>query len=148
MRSFLNLFKALPIEKIGKKDPSNELLKKTIKMGFIFSSEVIFNYSEKDLNSIIIEIEKIIGLDPTKLNSTFHKSWGRVKDSPMEILVIEQILHYITTYGFERLGIYNENTIYIPTEELKIPRLNIDMIPLVVIKGYTKEEFKEKVFKL
>lgn len=148
MRSFLNLFKALPIEKIGKKEPSNELLKKTIKMGFIFSSEVIFNYSEKDLNSIIIEIEKIIGLDPTKLNSTFHKSWGRVKDTPMEILVIEQILHYMTTYGFESLGIYNENTIYIPTEELKIPRLNIDKIPLVVIKGYTKEEFKEKVFKL
>lgn len=148
MKSFLTLFKALPIEKVGKKNPTKELLEKTIKRGFAFSPEVVFNYSEDDLNSIIIEIEKIFGLDPSKLNNTFHKSWGKIKNTPMEILVFEQMIHYITTYGFEQLGIYDENTVYIPTEKLKIPKIDIDKIPLILIKGYTKEEIKVKIFNL
>ena len=73
MKSFVNLFKAVLVTKSGKKEASKELLRETIKRGFIFSPDVIFNYSEKELNSMIPEIEKIIGLTPIKLNNTFHK---------------------------------------------------------------------------
>lgn len=45
MKSTLNLFKALPVTTKDKKKPSKELLKKTIKHGFIFSPEVAL---EKD----------------------------------------------------------------------------------------------------
>ena len=40
------------------------------------------------------------------------------------------------------------NYVYIPKEKLDIPDLNIDGIKLVVIKGYTKKELKDKLLNL
>lgn len=148
MKAFINLFKAIPISKNGQKNASKDFLNKTVRKGFIFSPEVIFNYSENELNAMINEIETIIGLDSVKMNTTFHKSWNKIKTSSIEELFIEQCIHYLTTYGFESLGIYDKNLVYIPTEKLKVPNINIDKIPLIVIKGYTIDKFKEKIFDL
>ena len=150
MKSIIRLFKAVPIaSKVWKeqKDFSNVLLKATIEKGFIFTPEVAYNYSEKQLLEIIKLVETEVGLTGAQMNSSFHKSWAKVKDSTMFQLVIEQIIHYITTYGFEYLGIYNKNTVYIPDEQLKIPELK-DGITLTVIKGYTKPELKSKLLDL
>jgi len=144
MRSTVRLFKALPIASNRKKNPSKELLEKTIKKGFIFAPEIVYNYSEKDFDSLIKLVEREIGLTGEKMNNSFHKSWKKVKDAKIEQLVLEQILHYITTYGFEAMEIYNENSVYVPKEKLEVPNLE-DNIPLTVIKGYTKEELKEKL---
>jgi len=65
----------------------------------------------------------------------------------MEQLVMEQLIHYFTTYGFKDMGIYSEESVYIPSEKLDIPELKED-IKLTVIKGYTKEELKEKLMKM
>jgi len=62
-------------------------------------------------------------------------------------LVIEQLFHYITTYGYEYLGIYDKDSVYIPNEKLEIPKLK-NGITLTVIKGYTKKELKEKLLEL
>ena len=35
------------------------------------------------------------------MNSSFHKSWKKIRDTDMEQLVIEQLAHYLTTYGKE-----------------------------------------------
>ncbi|MBA7708351.1 hypothetical protein ES703_117249 [subsurface metagenome] len=48
MKATIKLFKALPIKVRQKKSPTKELLEKTIKRGFIFSPEVIYNYSNYD----------------------------------------------------------------------------------------------------
>jgi hypothetical protein len=148
MKSTVRLFKAFPIVKKGKGKMNKALLKETIKLGFIFSPEVIFNYSERDLIQKIKIIESEIGLSAEKMNNAFHKSWKKIKEADIEQLAIEQILHYITTYGFERLGIYDQDLVYIPAEKLKIPKTNIDKISLVVIRGYTKDELKTKVLDL
>ena len=50
--------------------------------------------------SVIREAIKMYGRDGFKWNQTFHKSFGTVRDSSIETLVIQQIVHYITTYGF------------------------------------------------
>lgn len=147
MKALIRLFKAVEVRSKKRKSSSKELLAKTIRRGFIFSSEVVYNYSEKELDKIIKVIEEEVGLTPEKMNSTFHKSWDKVKNAPMIQLVMEQILHYITTYGFEFLGIYNVNSVYIPHEELKIPELKKG-INLVVVHGYTKKEIKEKTISL
>lgn len=140
----IRLFKALPIESKRKKKPSKDILKKTIKRGFVLSPEVIFNYPNQ--NEIIKLVEKEYGITPEQLNNSFHKSWEKIKSASDEQLFLEQILHYITTYGFENIGIYNEDSIYIPNEELDIPE--VKDVKLVVIKGYTKEELKSKLLKL
>ena len=148
MESIIRLFKALPITKKGKGKINKTLLEKTVKLGFIFSPEVIYNYPEKELIKLIDIVAGEIGLSAEAMNSAFHKSWKKIKDANIEQLVIEQILHYITTYGFEAMGIYGNNTIYIPCEQLKIPKIKIDKISLTVIHGYTKEELKGKLIAL
>ncbi len=147
-KSILKLFKAVLItEKKGGRQKKS-ILEKTIKSGFIFSPEVIYNYPEGELLKLVVVIEKELGLTTDQLNNSFHKSWKKVKEANIEQLIIEQILHYITTYGYEDLGIYSEDTIYIPTEKLDVDALGSMKIPLFVIKGYTKEELKDKVLGL
>lgn len=145
MKSTIKLFKAVPITAKRKKNPSKELLEETIKKGFIFSPEVVANCS--NIMELIKIVEEEIGLTPEKFNSSFHKSWGKVKDAPIEKLVAEQIIHYFTTYGFEELGIYDESSVYIPNEQLDIPEIEKD-IKLTIIRGYTKEELKVKLLSL
>ena len=144
MKSIIRMFKAIPISSKEKKNPSEYILSETLKRGFIFSPEVFSNYSEKQLLELITIIEKEVGLTGKQMNSSFHKSWGKVKDSSMFQLLIEQLFHYITTYGYESLGIYDKDSVYIPNEKLEVPELDGD-ITLTVIKGYTKEEIKEKL---
>lgn len=143
MKATIRLFKAVPIsDKNSVGITTNKILKKTIKRGFVFSPNVIGNYSQNQLENIITDVENEIGLTPKKMNQTLHKSWYKVANVSDEQLFIEQILHYITTYGFEAMGIYDEDSVYIPTEKLKIPKIKVDKVPLTVISGMTKDELK------
>ena len=148
MKSTIKLFKGVLITQKRKKKPTKELLDKIIKKGFLFASEVIYNYSEEELNKLIEIVEKEVGLTAEQMNNSFHKSWIKVKTASMQQLVMEQLIHYLTTYGFEELGIYDKDSVYIPKEKLKIPELDVESFNFVLIKGYTKEELKEKLMKL
>jgi len=147
MKAVLKIFKAVPIEKKSRKKISNEILKKTIRYGFLFTPEVVNNFSDKELDNLINIIKKEIGISAEQMNNAFHESWQKIKDASIEQLVIEQMIHYFTTYGFESLGIYNKESVYIPNEKLEIPELKED-IPLIIIKGYTKKELKDKLLEL
>lgn len=144
MESTLRLFKAVPIE-YKRKKTDKDLMVKTIKRGFIFSPEVIYNYPDAD--RLIELVEKNIGITAQQLNSSFHKSWTKIKEASIEQLVLEQMIHYLTTYGFEALGIYNEESVYIPNEKLEIPEVTED-IRLTLIRGLTKDELKTKLITL
>lgn len=147
MDSIIRLFNAVLVKNKVRAQIPPGILKSTIRNGFILSEEIVANYSQVELNKVISKIEKIVGFSGEKANSSFHKSWKKIKDSTIEQLLLEQIVHYITTYGFESLGIYDQNTIYIPEEVLNIPKLGkIEKLSLVCIKGYTIEEIKEKLF--
>lgn len=89
----------------------------------------------------------MFGKKPEEWNSTFHKSFNTVLETPIEVLIAQQIIHYFTTYGLEELDLYNESLVYIPNEHLEIPELEED-IPLVVIKEITETELTEKLMKL
>jgi hypothetical protein len=148
MISTLRLFRALPIKDRTKRKPEKALFEKTIQKGFIFAPEVVGNYPEKELFQLAEVIEKEIGLTPEQMNASFHKSWKKIKEADIEQLVLEQIVHYFTTYGFEFFGIYSPDSVYIPKEELKIPDIDMDNINFTAIRGYTKEEFKDKLLRL
>lgn len=146
INSTIRLFDAVLVtDKNKKREITKEILEKTIRYGFVLSPEIIGNYS--NYNDIIDRVIKECGLTPEQLNSSLHKSWDKIENAPEMQLVFEQIMHYITTYGFEMLGCYSEDTVYIPYERLEIPELQ-DNIKLKVIKGYTIEELKEKLLGL
>lgn len=153
MRQLLRLFKAVEIKSEGERKASKAILERTIKSGFILSPSIIYNYSDEELVELIGVVEEEIGLTLREMNNAFHKSWKKIKEANIEQLVLEQFVHYITTYGFEALGIYEENTshpesVYIPNEKLELPDIDIDNFSLNVIQGYTAEQIKEKVIAL
>lgn len=140
----LNLFRALHVKNDVKGVSNPDLMKITLPCGFVFSPVVTASFSQKQL----LDLTRDFFVHPEQMNSTFHKSWKKVKTASIQQLVIEQLLHYITTYGFEALGCYNEDAVYIPVEKLKIPEIDVDKFKVTVIHGYTTEQLKEKVLGL
>ncbi|WP_066116984.1 hypothetical protein [Geminocystis sp. NIES-3709] len=124
-----------------KKNLPESVLVRTIQNGYILEDTIA---PDENLLNLI---ESVVGISGIKANSAFHKSWKIIQDSSMESLVTQQIIHYITTYGFERLGIYREDAVYIPKEILELPAITDD-IPLVVIKAMTAEEILEQIINL
>ena len=147
VHSTLKLFKAIPVSTQNKKNPSMNISEETINHGFMFSREIAGNYTERELGFLIEKIADEIGITPEQMNSSFHKSWKKVRDAPYFQLLIEQVFHYMTTYGYEAMGVYDESTVFIPNEKLDVPEIK-DGIKLTIIKGYTKKQLKEKLLKI
>lgn len=102
--------------------------------GFIIEPDAL--WAKKEIISYYSK-EKLNGND---LNKTFHRSWQKIKESSRIELLIEQINHYISTYGSDF-----QNEIYIPKEVLNVPDLKLNF---KVIKAYTEEEMQEKCLSL
>lgn len=102
--------------------------------GFVIEPDAV--WAKKEIISYY-KREKLNGND---LNKTFHKSWQKIKDSTRFQLLIEQINHYISTYGS-----HFQNEIYIPNEILNVPDLKLTF---KVIKAYSNEEMQEKCLSL
>lgn len=140
-KATLRLFNAIEVKNKDKKNLPESVLKRTISLGYILDPAIAPD--EKLLNTI----ETVVGISGIKANSAFHKSWKVIQDSSMESLVTQQIIHYITTYGFENLSIYREDAVYIPAEILELPTIT-DNIPLVFIKAMTAQEILENIINL
>lgn len=146
IKASLKLFKSyLPncTEELDVCKDVNEFKDDMLKKGLIF----VTKETENIPSLVVDEALQLYGVKEEEWNQTFHKSFATVRDTDIETLVIQQIAHYITTYGFETLGIYNKDIVYIPKEELNIPELDRD-IPLVIIKEITENELQEKLMTL
>lgn len=146
--STIRLFKALQVSTKRKKKHTKTIIKETVDYGFIFSPEVVNNFSEKELSGLSVLIKSEVGISPEEMNSSFHKSWKKIKEASIQTLVLEQLIHYFTTYGLELFGAYSPDSVFIPAEKLEIPYIDLDNIKLAVIRGYTRDEIKEKVISL
>jgi len=136
----LRLFNAIQVDKKSQHDHSG-IMERTIRNGYWLDSSIPAN------KAVLGEIEELIGISGEKANASFHKSWKVVRDASMETLVLQQIIHYLTTYGAEALGIYDEGMVYIPNEVLKLPKFEAKL-PVVFIKALTKEEVLDRIIKL
>ena len=79
------------------------------------------------------ENSKLTGLE---LNKTFHKSWGKIVNSTAYELMLEQLKHYVSTYGSNFTS-----EMYIPEEVLNVPKLKLKF---QVIQGLSKAELTNK----
>jgi len=89
-------------------------------------------YAEKAVEDFFQE-NTLSGND---LNKTFHKSWKKVRDSSRFELFVEQITHYLSTYGTDFQG-----ETYIPDEILNVPEVKLKV---KVISVLTKSQAVEK----
>ena len=141
LKATLRLFKAVPIKSRLKNDPDSPTLAKTIPLGYVLDTSI------ESTQAMLKTINKHVGLSGEQANATFHKSWEKVRSADIEQLVLEQIMHYVTTYGFAEYGIYSPSTVYIPAEKLDLP-LVTDSIPLTYIRGLTAPELLAEIVKL
>ena len=132
--AIIKLFKSY----IGEGDNEFELDKDALKKGIIIDK----NASKEVINNSV----KIWGIDGFLINQTFHKSFEKVTSSLTEKLIIEQLVHYFTTYGYESLGI-TDGTVYIPSEMLYVPDLE-DGYKFIFIKRISSKELKKRLWNL
>ncbi|NIF06825.1 hypothetical protein F3J23_15365 [Chryseobacterium sp. Tr-659] len=102
--------------------------------GFVIESDAL--WAKKEIISYYSK-EKLNGND---LNKTFHKSWEVIRNSTRFELLMEQITHYISTYGSRF-----QDEIYIPDEVLNIPNMKLNF---KVFKAYSLEEMTDKCLSL
>lgn len=145
----IRLFKAVPVT-IGHLSLRNadvfETYRKTMPKGFVLDPKIVASYT--DIDTLIKTVDAECGLDPNRLNKAFHKSFDKVRSAPMEQLFIEQMAHYLTTYGAENFGIFNADRVYIPTESLDAPAIDIETFDFVVIRGLSYAEIKTELLAL
>lgn len=101
--------------------------------------------SEEAGGELIQKAIELYGISAAEFNQTFHKSWSTIANKSVRELFIEQALHYITVYGFEALGIFDHDTVYIPAEKLEIPELNKKTFKFTNIRPMTEDQVKEKL---
>lgn len=119
----------------------NGVLSKDTKSDMFISDEgIIIESGAMWAKDLIIEYFKDLKLSGNDLNKTFHKSWSTIKNSDRFELFVEQIKHYISTYGSDFT-----DEVYIPDEILNLPDVKLKY---KVIKAYTKEELINKCFNL
>jgi hypothetical protein len=137
----LRLFNAVYVTSKEEKPINPAFLERGIMNGYVLSPYIDASVS------LLETIESVVGISGEKANASFHKSWSVINDSTIEQLVIQQIVHYITTYGFERLGIYSSDTVYIPHEVLELPEIT-ENLPLTVIKAMNRKEILDNILVL
>ena len=127
-KEVLRLFKGF----LGEK--SNVVNEKGLKYGLLIPSTAN--------EAVVEEAIKLYGKDGEKWNQTFHKDFEIVRNAPIEDLIAQQLIHYITTYGFESLGMYDTDLVYIPKEKLEIP-VTIAEEPLDCVVNGTKKMLED-----
>lgn len=116
----LRLFKAVYTEE-NTRILSGELLSEATSKGLIFDKAFVGS-NDKEQSLIVDSARHIYGKNLFELNNTFHKTWKTVEEIDPALHYLQQVLHYITTYGFDTLGIpYDSTNTYIPAEIIPMP---------------------------
>lgn len=112
---------------------TNETVQTCLRHGF-----VVYDVNGKTLTDIpsgvFAILNRLYGFDITAFNQTFHKSYNAVKSmSPLEYYM-QQLLHYMTTYGADYAGV--DCPTYIPNEKLDLGDIknNVNFDKLTVIR--------------
>ncbi len=140
-RSTLRLFKAIQVDSKQALKKASPIDEQCIRRGYLLDRAI------KPNDQLLNLIDAVFGLTGEQANAAFHKSWKTIEETDREVLVMQQVMHYMTTYGFEQMGIYNESTIYIPNEVLNVPAIEKDL-PITVVKAMTADEILEGIIKL
>lgn len=142
-KATLRLFNCIQVnEKSPATKPLPEaVLRKTLAEGYIIDATIDVD------EALLEEINQVVGLSGEKANAAFHKSWAVIADSSQKRLWMQAVLHYMTVYGFQGLGVYSEEAVYFPGEKLELPDRLPD-IPVRIIKAMTAAEILGEILKL
>lgn len=143
----LKLFKGIVYDGSNELKEYNEsFITNFLSNGIILDNVAIRIVSQNDNQKLLEIINNLYG-KPNYLNNTFYKSYSDVSEASDLKLFLDRILHYLTTYGFENLGVYDESTVYIPNKEIGL-EISSEPIYFTKIKTYSINEVKLKVINM
>lgn len=67
--------------------------------GINVSKDVFAGLTVSESNTLLDKLISLYGVDMTKFNSTFYKSFEQTRETPEFVRYIHQFLHYASTYG-------------------------------------------------
>lgn len=142
--SVFRLFKAFPQDTINANNNIDNLV--NIKeRGYYITPNAVKTVS--NIESLITAVYENVNIPIQALNNTFHSSFQKVKTEDIDTLIYQQILHYMTTYGAESFGAYNQDSVYIPFDGIK-EFDDSDRIFIHIINSISKEEIAKNVLNL
>jgi len=126
-------------------------------IGFKFNP-LLLSFEDKEIDKIYYYLRKFYGYDRDLENTIFYESFKYVKEKDEIVLLLHQILHYITSYWIPfletgQIDFINSEGVYYPPKKVKdlenliYDKLNIDLrkeIHLISLKDFIK--FFEKQF--
>lgn len=139
----IKLFKAVPLKNGNRQEALGlkEAQLTAIAHGVVFDPEVFVGRSLLECKSLIYAAVDEYGVDMEKANSTFYKRFGDVENRSELQLRIDQLAHYMSTYG---RGIDRSDIVGYEPEYLK--GLDIDVEhDLTYIESLSIEEIGVKV---
>jgi len=106
-------------------------------LGIIIDSTAVW---AKDQILSFYRQQKLSGND---LNKTFYQSWATIRDSSRTELFVDQIIHYLATYGTDF-----EGEMYIPNQCFDRAQIPYTKCEFKVIQGVTEEELTTRCLNL
>lgn len=147
VKASLTLFKAVPNlseEKFENYTLDNE---KNIADGFFVTDDAFKVCPCVADEKIFNFIKYKFGYNIFELNQGFYKSFQTVANLTPQQILANKLLHYMSTYGFESLGIFDSETVFIPADKLELPT-DAQPIKITVINFLDKKEIETRTVKL
>lgn len=142
----LKLFKGIICNNVDDiKEYNESFIIKFLSNGIILDDDAI-KFISQNSNYELLEIINNLYGKSNYLNNTFYKSYSDVSEASDLKLLLDRMLHYLTTYGFENLGIYDESTVYMPNENIGI--ISSEPIYFTRIKSFSIDEIKIKIVEM
>ena len=143
IKAVITLFKSVPaVQNISEVEISNE---ENVLRGFFVTEDALKSGAIDE--EILNFIEEKFGYDIFEVNQGFYKSFKTVTElSPQKILA-NKLLHYMSTYGFEELGIFSHDTVFIPNGALELPA-DSKPVKLTIINAISDDEIKSRAEKM
>ncbi|MBR0260302.1 MAG: hypothetical protein IJQ85_00745 [Selenomonadaceae bacterium] len=144
VKAVLNLFKAVPNLANENFPPYTLDNERNLARGF-FVTERAFKVCPCVADKKIREfIKKNFGYDIFELNRGFYKSFETVANSTPQKILVNKLLHYMSTYGMESFGIFERELVYIPNDALELPE-DAKPVKITVIDTIDAAEIKIRV---
>lgn len=140
----LRLFKSIYVEEGATERLTEDDLLKLTSKGLLLHANIYFN-NRAELESAIESALDIYQVNMFTLSNTFHKTWKTVEEINPALHYLQQVIHYISTYGFDALGIpYDAGNSYIPEEKISYPE-NTAPYNFTIIRAIDLKNIVERV---
>lgn len=101
-----------------------------LEYGILFVNKHMMGVSvDRDLMNAA---DELYGIDPEAINATFYKNMDTVLGKSRFDLFVEQVIHYMGTYGMASIG--EKPITLVPVQELNIPDVDVSKLKITVIR--------------